>query len=108
MKCSKLVVPKSWNYWLKKYRFKEHKSRGSKRSRGEDILYFIGHGRVWRISLCDHSQSGYAVQCGDKTADFDRWALCEIAEYQNIPQNEKQFLFCWKSLLAMQTCGNLT
>ena len=86
----KLVLPKSWNHWLKKYGFKEHKGRGYKSTRGQPILYFLGKGRVWRVCL---TETGYGIQRGDHVKDFDRWALCSpIVEHDGLPKNEKEFV----------------
>lgn len=86
-----IKLPKQWENWCRDQKLRIHGKRyGKKRS---DWLYLKGRGHYWRVN-CDGM-----LERGDAYADFDRWALCEIAELP-MPTTRSQFRVAVHSLLA--------
>lgn len=75
-------IPKQWENWCRDQRLKVHGKRYRKKR--YDWLYLEGRGHYWRVN-CDGM-----LQRGDTYADFDRWALCDIAELP-MPITRSQF-----------------
>ena len=86
-----LELPKQWRHWCRKAGLRP--TYGGRRH--YDWSYLKGRGRFWRLNC--HGM----FQCGDTYAEFDRWALCKIAELP-CPKSELQFIDAVRALLANQ------
>lgn len=65
-------LPKQWKHWCADQHLKRH---GTVFDKNKSAWYYLqGRGHYWRVN-----DKGM-FQCGDSYADFDRWALCSIAE----------------------------
>lgn len=84
-------LPKQWRRWCQKAQLRVHGRYGR---RPHEWFYLKGRGRVWRVNCYG------AFQCGDRIADFDRWALCHIKEVQAIPKTEREFVLAVRELIA--------
>lgn len=77
-------LPKQWKHWCQQAGLRLY-SAADRYSRRESAWYYLkGHGRVWRVNCYG------MLQCGDRLAEFDRWALCRIAEVE-MPTSQRWF-----------------
>ena len=83
-------LPKQWKHWCRQAGLRP---RDGRRGRW---LYLRGRGREWRVNYFA------MLQRGDTYAEFDRWALCQIAEAP-IPKTRDQFVQTVEYLLRKDT-----
>lgn len=77
-----LKLPKQWKHWCADQRLRLH---GRKFSHGlRQWFYLKGHGHYWRVNCYG------MLQCGDTYEEFDRCALCDIAE-TTMPATRAEF-----------------
>ncbi len=93
-----MKLPKQWRHWCEV----EHLRPMAGGRSHYDWFYLKGHGRVWRVN-----DKG-AFQCGDKLADFDRWALCSIEQYERLPRNMLEFSAAVFGLLRAHSAQHQT
>lgn len=77
-----MKLPKQWKHWCADQRLKRHgQVYGKNKSQWH---YLQGRGFHWRVN-----DKGM-FQRGDNYEDFDRWALCDIAELP-MPRTRAEF-----------------
>lgn len=89
-------LPKQWEHWCRDQKLKIHGRRYRKKR--YDWLCLKGRGHFWRVNCYG------MLQCGDTYADFDRWALCDIAELP-MPTTRAEFRKAVRDLLAAHKGG---
>lgn len=88
-----MKLPKQWRHWCGKAQLRVY---GKYHRREHEWFYLKGRGRVWRVNCYGQ------FQCGDTIADFDRWALCDIEQLDEIPQTEHAFIQAVEYLLRVK------
>lgn len=95
----KLKLPKQWKHWCADQHMRMHGKRYSRGFKG--WLYLRGHGYYWRVNCFG------MLQCGDTYEEFDRWALCDIAETL-MPTTRSDFRAAIKKLLQEKATAKST
>ena len=83
--------PKQWENWCRDSKLSVNGKRYGKKRR--DWLCLKGRGHYWRVNC--HGM----FQRGDTYQQFDRWALCEIAEAP-MPKTRAEFRAAVRALLS--------
>lgn len=97
MNSERIKLPKQWRHWCSLFGLKLHHKRGQA---SHQWFYLVGRGRVWRVNC--HNM----LQCGDTLEEFDRWALCTIAQSKT-PTTKASFISTATELLRLARSGTI-